>query len=260
MSRRLNAFFLLAIIFALLCVSSTKANKKNSEKLGPHCGCGKVYDGDKQGKDIDTQSSTSSISGNWEGFGTEVEVCVISEDQATKIILDSEGFEAPDNTRCRSKLGLDKGDTPFADFEKVPKGDSSFTFDGLDLDEGSSYFFVVRYVDHGEPHYSSSNGVVPGGPKKGRHTNTHKKDGGSGSDDGGSDSGHNHSDGSGSGGESSSSDDDDLADWQIGLIAMGCALCCLLLLLLILLLVLAKGKGDDKYTTTVHRNDNVDKL
>jgi len=54
--------------------------------------------------------------------------------------------------------------------------------------------------------------------------------------------------------------DDDLAPYKAGLIAMGCALCCLLLLLLLLIIVVAKGKGDDKYTTTVHRNENVDKL
>jgi len=56
-------------------------------------------------------------------------------------------------------------------------------------------------------------------------------------------------------------DDDGLAPYQQGLIAMGCAIFCLLLLFyLILLLVLARGKGEDKYTTTVHRNENVDKL
>jgi len=258
MSRRLNAFFLLAIIFALLCVSSTKANKKNSEKLGPHCGCGQVYDGDKQGKDIDSQSSTTSLTGNWEGFGTEVEVCVVSEDQASSFVLGS-GFDAPDDKRCGSKLGLKKGEDPFVPFVKVPKGKSTYTFDNLDLDKGTWYYFVVRYVDHGEPHYSTSTGVVPGGSSSSHGGGN----GGSGSGDGngsGSNGDGNGNGGNGSNLESSSSDDDDLADWQIGLIAMGCALCCLLLLLLILLLVLAKGKGDDKYTTTVHRNDNVDKL
>ncbi len=43
---------------------------------------------------------------------------------------------------------------------------------------------------------------------------------------------------------------------------MGCAIFCLLCLclLLLLLFLLARGKSDDKYTTTVHRNENVEKV
>jgi len=59
---------------------------------------------------------------------------------------------------------------------------------------------------------------------------------------------------------SSSNDDDDddgLADWEIGLIAGGCAAFCLLLLLLLLLIGFTAGRSHDKYETKVHRNENV---
>jgi len=232
MSKRIT-FFLLAIIFALYCVSGTLSL----------CECGRVYDGSEAKVDIKEQSSTTSLSGNWEGFGTIVEVAIVNEAGATERLKQS-GWNASEAFRCRSLSEITG--VPFIDFVNVTVGQENYTFEKLDLTKGATYYFVVRYTDHGEKHYSNSDGVLIKEESK---------------DSKSSPPPHHHP--SGSGGSSSSSgddDDDDLEDWEIGLIAMGCALCCLLLLLLILLLVLAKGKGDDKYTTTVHRNDNVDKL
>jgi len=242
-----NTFFILAIILALYCVSGT---------LSTHCECGRIYDGSERGTDIDEQESTSEFTANWEGFHDEVECALVDEGQVTEKFKLS-GFDAPEETRCRS--GSDITGTPYIDFVKVPKGQETYTFTDLDLSRGTRYYFVLRYIEHNEPHYSNSNGCTPKEPGGG--------DTGSSPDES-SDEHPPHNpppsgSDSGTGGGSSSDDDDDdddIPDWEIGLIFMGCALCCLLLLLLILLLVLAKGKGDDKYTTTVHRNDNVDKL
>jgi len=134
------------------------------------------------------------------------------------------GFNASDapGFRCRSQIGVD---SEFILDQQFFTGISSYNFTYLnstaDLDCDHRYFVILEACDSGGCIYSNTNGFTV-------------DCGGNG--------------------------DDDLAPWKAGLIAMGCALCCLLLLLLLLIVVVAKGKGDDKYTTTVHRNENVDKL
>jgi len=238
---KFNSFLLIALILALFSVSATLSKGD----------CGRLFDGDKKGHDIDEQTSTSEFHANWEGFPDGVELALVSSEEATEEFLHS-GDEACDNSRCRTYSDV-KG-KPTVDFESASGG--SHIFDGLDLDDGEVYYLVLRFESKGagkDGHiYTNSDGVLikkkspPPDDSKSGHHHSHKPPPPRGS----------KSNGSSSSGED---DDDDLADWQIGLIFMGCALCCLLILLLILLLVLAKGKGEDKYTTTVHRNDNVEK-
>jgi len=96
----------------------------------------------------------------------------------------------------------------------------------LNLTKGVKYFVVLKYNQGGRTVYTNSDGIIVGS---------------------------NHS---------GSEDDDRFPPYKAGLIAMGIAIFCLLccLCLLILLVALFAGKKEDKYGTTVHRNENVDKL
>lgn len=232
---QLKTLLCLSLIALIFCFSTV-----NGE-----C-CGKVFDGGEKDIDIDRQSSTSSMEANWEGFPEAVDACVISEDQVSREISES-GNGGSHKTRCRHEPGFD-GDCDTHDFVQV--NDDHYTFKDLDLERGRRYYVILRYKTDGELHYTNSDGIEPDPSDDESNDDSgspHHEDDGTG--------GHRSGDSSSSSGD----DDDDLEDWEIGLIFMGCALCCLLLLLL-LLLILAKGKGEDKYTTTVHRNDNVDKL
>lgn len=184
--------------------------------------CGYIYDGPRLGVDIDRQNSNTTIQAVWEGFGEGVkyEVAIISEDMATRTVKKS-GNEAPNSTRCRDTESFNGTNPDVKGYTSV-KG-TYFIDDNLDLVKGVRYYVVLRVSDGDEVLYTNSNGVTIGFP------------------------------------DDDDDDDDEFAGWKIGLITAACVLCCLLILLLLLLLLL-KGKGEDKYTTTVHRNDNVEKL
>jgi len=233
---QLKTLLCLSLIALIFCFSTV-----NGE-----C-CGKVFDGGDKDVDIDRQSSTSTIEANWDGFPEAVDACVISEDKVSREIEES-GNGADHKTRCRHEPGFDD-ECDVHDYVQVT--DDHYTFKDLKLERGSRYYVVLRYKTDNELHYSNSDGIEPD-PKE-----SDDDDGGEPTDDKTEDNGGGHHSGDSS--SSSGDDDDDLEDWEIGLIFMGCALCCLLLLLL-LLLILAKGKGEDKYTTTVHRNDSVHKF
>jgi len=233
---KLNSFFLFVLVLGLFLVSGAYS-------------CGEIRDGPDQGRDIDSQSETDKYWVNWDGFpdDEDVEIAIISERIAFKPILD--------NVNCRLDQGF-CGDPDVYGFRSMKNSQGEQIIDNLHLERGQHYYAVIKFKDGKETRYASSDGL---GITEGS--------GDGGSDSGSDSSSHHHSPPpppshsrvARSGSSSSGDDDDDLEDWEIGLIAMGCALCCLLLLLLILLVV-AKGKGEDKYTTTVHRNDNVDKL
>jgi len=150
------------------------------------------------------------------------EFALISSRIATKAINES-GWNAPSSTRCRPNSGLNPGVQPdLVDFQFGHVGtNTSVLIKHQFLQHHILYYVIIRAQQGNSVIYSNSNGQLAG-----------------------------HAD-----------DDDDLHPWQQGLIAMGCAIFCLLCLFyLLLLLIVAKRKGEDKYTTTVHRNENVDKL
>jgi len=234
---KLNSFFLFVLVLGLFFVSGALS-------------CGEIHDGPERGEDIDSQSDTSKYWVNWEGFpdDEDVEIAIVSERIAFKPILFLEN--------CRLEKGF-CGSPDVYGFSSVKKSAGELEISKLHLEPGRHYYAVIKFKDGKETRFASSDGlgiddkVVDNDDDGGERTVE--------DDDSSSPRPppvHSLVDRSSS---SSGDDDDDLEDWEIGLIAMGCALCCLLLLLLILLVV-AKGKGEDKYTTTVHRNDNVDKL
>jgi len=193
--------------------------------------CGQVFDGPTLDKDRYQQQSTSRLYAVWQGFddgsksSVDYHYAVISSKLATKQINDS-GWDAPDKDRCRSDSGIPSGkEADVVDFRFGDvKHDTSVTITHQRLRPGTAYYVIIQAKEGSRTIYSNTNGVIAG------------------QDD---------------------DDDDDLQPWEQGLIAMACAICCLLILcclLLLLVLIVAKGKGDDKYTTTVHRNENVDKL
>jgi len=235
---KLNSFFLFVLVLGLFLVSGALS-------------CGEIHDGPERGEDIDSQTETTKYWVNWEGFpdDEDVEIAIISERIAFKPILD--------NVNCRLEKGF-CGSPDVYGFRSVKKSLGDLEIDKLHLERGQHYYAVIKFKDGKETRYASSDGL-------GIDQQVDDND-----DDGGERTIEDDDDDSSPrpppvrsfverSSSSSGDDDDDLEDWEIGLIAMGCALCCLLLLLLILLVV-AKGKGEDKYTTTVHRNDNVDKL
>jgi len=199
--------------------------------------CGTVYDGVRPGFELDYQNDHHSLSFNFDSFEDstdkqiEYRFAIISDMLATADIFES-GSGAPVTLRCRPNVGINA--TPDVVLWQTVRETSSpyiVTQSGLELRSGHTYYILLQ-VKGGtrkrtETLYTNTDGVFV----RGNVTYYHRPD-----------------------------DDDDhgFAAWKIGLITAGCALFCLLLLLL-LLIVIAKGKGEDKYTTTVHRNDNVEK-
>jgi len=189
--------------------------------------CGQVFDGPNRGSDRKYQHSKDTVLANWQGLDSgssssriDYAYALISQNITTRAILDS-GFDAPENTRCRSSSGLTR-EADLVDFRFGEVGhNTSAVITNQRLHTGQTYYVIIRARDGSRTLYSNSNGI-----------------------------------------EVIHDDDDDLEPYQQGLIAMGCAIFCLLCLclLLLLLLLLAKGKSDDKYTTTVHRNENVEKV
>jgi len=188
--------------------------------------CGRVFEGPHAGHDRKYQHSGDTVLANWDGFdsGSNSHVtysyALISENITTKAILES-GWDAPDSTRCRSTSGLTR-EADLVDFRFGNVGhNTSAVITNQRLFRGVTYYVIIKATEGGHTIYSNSNGI-----------------------------------------EVIKDDDDDLHPYQQGLIAMGCAIFCLLCLclLLLLLLLLAKGRSEDKYTTTVHRNENVEKV
>jgi len=203
--------------------------------------------------------STGAFStGTTKSPGVTYRVAVISEALANSAITSS-GFNALGfSPRCRTDTGIGKIVPDVVDWTYVSTNETYINLN-VSLPSGIRYYTIVRAHIQGQlTHqavYSNSDGFT---------TNTAS---GADDDDGTSDSdedddddgdeddiGNNNDDGNDEDG------DDGLAPYQSGLIAMGCALFCLLLLCLLLLVVFASRKSEDKYTTTVHRNENVDKL
>jgi len=281
----LFATFLVALHF-LLVDSSKKVTSSNLPT------CGFVFDGSKPLVDIDHQAGSSFIRANWAGFdgfvpppvkattgksttgttgkgsstrktlrgievaqagstggstggttggttggkastfdGVSYEVAIISEKEALAPILAS-GWNASSATRCRSTPG-NFGVPDTLQFTSANPHVLTGT-NGLKVFEWRSpslhlvkkvhYYVIVKATSGGRTIYSNSNGVQVGNP-------------------------------------SSSSDNHEFPAYKAGLIAMGIAIYCLLLLLLLIILIaVGAGKKDDKYTTTVHRNENVEKV
>jgi len=189
--------------------------------------CHKVNDGDVKGQDIQVQAETDRLSANFQDFSDKnskgsikYEYAVVTEGGALSTILNAK------TGVCRNSPGF-RGNSPDT-INFVSIGSStSFTVTKLSLVKGWMYFIIIKATSGGQTVYTNSNGVIIA-------TQVVITD--------------------------NSSDDDDLTPLQAGMTALAVILFCLLLLLLLLLIVVAKGKGEDKYTTTVHRNENVDKI
>jgi len=160
---------------------------------------------------------------NWDGFDgdssnsrIDYAYALISQNLTTRAILES-GPDADDSKRCRTTTGLTK-EPDLVDFRfGEVRHNTSAEITPQRLEIGVTYYVIIRAKEGGRTLYSNSNGI-----------------------------------------EVVEDDDDGLQPYEQGLIAMGCAIFCLLCLFLFLLLLLlvARGKGDDKYTSTVHRNEN----
>jgi len=187
--------------------------------------CGRVFEGPNRGSDRRYQHSKDTVLANWQDFGDDDKIeyayALISQNISTRAIEES-GWDAPEDKRCRSSSGLTR-EADLVDFRFGEVGhNSSAVITDQRLHTGMTYYVIIRAKEGSRTLYSNSNGIEV----------------------------------------IQDDDDDDLEPYEQGLIAMGCAIFCLLCLclLLLLLLLLAKGKSDDKYTTTVHRNENVEKV
>jgi len=194
--------------------------------------------------------------------GVSYQVAVISQALATTAILSSGDNATSFSPRCRISTGLGNVGNirvrpDIVDWTYVG---NNLTYVNLNvsLHTGITYYVIVRahiQGNIGRTVYSNSDGwyLFDHGADD--------DDGGDDDDEDDDDDGDEDDDGNEfDDGNSDSDQDDGLRPYQSGLIAMGCALGCLLLLCLLLLLVFATRRGEDKYTTTVHRNENVDKL
>jgi len=194
--------------------------------------CGRVWDGPNPHKEVEWQHSLSTLSANWDYFednnstkDIKYEYAIISQAKFTKAIEIS-SHDAPVGHRCRNNTGI-IGEPDVVSFHKVKGKRKVVTWTGLSLRPKHRYFFIIKAKQGNRVLYSNTHGITVGL--------------------------------NGSINRTRSDDDDDFAAYKAGLIAMGIAICCILCLLLLLLLAIAKGKGEDKYTTTVHRENNVEK-
>jgi len=207
------------------------------------------------------------LSAAWDGFddgesSVSYQWAVISEELATSVILAS-GEQAEESVRCRTVPGFE-GSPDILDWQTTE--DTFVRVTNLMLTLDTTYYVVIRAENQaGQILFTNSDGVrilehhLIERAIQQKKDNPRKRDNSRKSNDSRKDD---KSTASSSGSSSSSSNDDDddgLADWEIGLIAAGCALFCLLLLLL-LLIGISFGKGEDKYQTTVHRNENVERI
>jgi len=196
--------------------------------------CGKVYDGPKTKTDIDRTPYTYKYSVNWHGFHpdhetAQYEVAIISQYQAPKSIRKSHGNEGTTNQRCSSTQRFSGKPDTFPFTLVPPHAHNVYSALNLTMQPGVRYYAVMKITQGNSVVYGFSNGArILNGTGARKH--------------------HHHNGG--------------FPAYKAGLIAMGIAifflLCCFLLILLLAIAVC--GKGKDKYTTTVHRNENVDKL
>jgi len=188
--------------------------------------------------------------------GVTYQVAVISQAMATTAIRSSGANATAFSPRCRIGSGINHAKPDTVDWQ-FTETQNTFINMSVKLYPGVTYYTIVRahiQGTTGRTVYSNSNGFVVL-PYHGADDDDGENDNDSNDDDGGDDDDDGNSNDDGN-----DADDDGLAPYQSGLIAMGCALFCLLLLCCLLLLVFFTRKGEDKYTTTVHRNENVDKL
>jgi hypothetical protein len=193
--------------------------------------CGRVWDGPNRHKEVEWQRSLTTLSANWDYFednnntkDIQYEYAIISQTKFTPAIERS-SHDAPVRNRCRNNTGI-IGRPDVVSWHKV-KGRKRVTWTGLSLRPKHRYYFIIKARQGSQFIFTNTHGITVGL--------------------------------NGSINRTRSDDDDDFADYKAGLIAMGIAICCILCLLLLLLLAIAKGKGEDKYTTTVHRENNVEK-
>jgi len=190
--------------------------------------------------------------------GVTYRVAVISEALVNTAILSS-GFNATAfSPRCRISSGLQRVTPDIVNWKYVGTNTTYINLN-VSLHNGMRYYVIIRAHIQGRLNrtvYSNSNGFTVSPTGGADDDDGGDDDNGDDDDEGDNDDvGNNFDDGN-----STDDKDDGLHPYQSGLIAMGCALGCLLCLFLLLLLVFATRKGEDKYTTTVHRNENVDKL
>jgi len=195
--------------------------------------CGKIWDGNTRQVEFDHTQSLTRLTANWWGFedGNKTVIhyqyAIISHDQANPVILAS-GAAAPVSTRCRKDAGIAMALPDTVWFRNLPDGSYEIEKFKMNLVKGQTYYFILRAEADNDVIFTNTNGITAG--TNGTYVQWVHDD-----------------------------DDDDFAGWKIGLITAGLIVFCLILLLL-LLIVVAKSKGEDKYTTTVHRNDNVEKF
>jgi len=198
--------------------------------------CGRVWDGPNPHKEVEWQRSQKTLSANWDYFQDinmtnskkiHYSFAIISDSKFTKAIEVSSS-DSPWRVRCRNNSGI-VGSPDVVSFHKVKSKRKVITWTGLSLKPKHRYYFIIKAKQGDQVLYANSHGVYIS--LNGSINRTIYAD-----------------------------DDDGFPAYKAGLIAMGCAIFCILLcLLLIILLVVARGKGEDKYTTTVHRDTNMEK-
>jgi len=254
--------------------------------------CGYVYDWGSE--DVGQQYSTNYISASWAGFESTEDTnnivsssvrydwAIISDDLATETIRTS-GTEEDPSIRCRSEVGIsEKPDV--ADWVAV---DSTYANNyQLSLTPGQTYYVLLRVTtttidETGKTTdsviYTNGGGITISTETKYTRNNNARR---------GRNNGRRGVTTTGQGIlrpptvfeppllESSSPVifvnsshlssfisffSSGLFGWQIALIILACVFA-LILLLVLIFIVVGRSKGEDKYETNVHRNENVEKI
>jgi len=275
---------LVCLILSVLVVITTTARiPEEGGKGGNERLCGHVYDWG--GEDVGEQVSTNYISASWVGFEPEntnnkvsvrYDWAIISDDIATDAIRNAGAEENP-SIRCRSEVGI--LETPdVADWVAV---DSTYANNyQLSLTPGQTYFVLLRVTtttkidEENRPIQSViyTNGAPITISTETKYTrNNGKNKGGKGKGPGKNKPPviflppavssvssllfFNSSQLSSFVSLNSSG----LFAWQIALIILSC-LFALILLLIMIFIAVGRSKGEDKYETNVHRNENVEKI
>jgi len=210
------------------------------------------------------RSATGAFNHRQQRFSKTVtyQVAVISGQLATNEIVDS-GHGAPAfSPRCRLDSGINGLRPDVLNWRSVGFDQTFFDLN-VTIESGVHYYILLAAQDisgDAPTIYSNSYVFIPRFHDGADDDDGLQDDGSDDDNDGDNDDDQNKNDDNNDQ-DDDSSNDDGLKPYQSGLIAMGCALFCLLLLLLLIIVVgVAKRGGEDKYTTTVHRNENVDKL
>jgi len=270
------------LVCVLVSTSSATSSTTSVEGL-----CGYVYDWGTE--DLGEQFSTNYISASWAGFEqapnnnnnnlkTQVgyEWAIISDDMANDVIRLA-ASEEDSSKRCRENSGI-TGKPDIADWASV---DATYASNyQLTLTPGQSYYVLLRVTttatnSNGEVSevvtYTNGAGItISTETRYTRGNNNNKNNKGKGKK-------------KGKNGkmmvfpsflESTSSPllfvnssffssffgvSSGLLGWQIALIIIACVVA-LILLLVLIFIVVGRTKGDDKYETNVHRNENTEKI